>query len=144
MCLALLKIPHRRTSVVNLALFVGPRDWGSIAKLISRKWCLMYALFLSVIILHFWCLVSCQTRLIRNKTAVSLWEITAYEIFWCYVKLANRKLNRCDFITNYSLYNWVLNAQQGFAFIWYHWTQGCCLPCVAALSTQRFWLKLTH
>ena len=26
--------------------------------------------------------------------------------------------------------NSVLNAQQCFAFIWYHWTQGYCLSCV--------------
>ena len=37
------------------------------------------------------------------------------------------------------LVNWVPNAQQGFAFIWYHWTQGCCLPCVAELRTQLSW-----
>ena len=38
---------------------------------------------------------------------------------------------------------WVLNAQQGFAFIWYHWTQGCCLPCVAVLRT-RLWIVSIH
>ena len=32
--------------------------------------------------------------------------------------------------------NWILNAWQGFAFIWYHWTQGSYLPCVAMLRTQ--------
>ena len=42
------------------------------------------------------------------------------------------------------LTNWVLNAQQGFAFIWYHWTKGCCLPCVAALRTQfTDWMKIS-
>ena len=44
-----------------------------------------------------------------------------------------------------SFYNWVLNAQQCFAAIWYHWTQGYRLPCVQPLRTQyhiwqfKFW-----
>ena len=33
-------------------------------------------------------------------------------------------------------YNWVVNAQQCFAVIWYHWTQGYRLPCVQPLRTQ--------
>ena len=32
--------------------------------------------------------------------------------------------------------NWVVNAQQCFADIYYHWTQGCSLPCVQPLRTQ--------
>ena len=36
-----------------------------------------------------------------------------------------------------------------FAFIWYHWTQGCCLPCVAVLRTQSTkrggcWTSFSH
>ena len=34
------------------------------------------------------------------------------------------------------LSNLVVNDQQGLVFIWYYWTQGCCLPCVDALKTQ--------
>ena len=32
--------------------------------------------------------------------------------------------------------NWVVNAQQCFAIIWYHWTRGYRLPCVQPLRTQ--------
>ena len=32
--------------------------------------------------------------------------------------------------------NWMVNAQQCFADIYYHWTQGCSLPCVQPLRTQ--------
>ena len=32
--------------------------------------------------------------------------------------------------------NWVFNAQQYFAVIWYHWTQGYRLPFVQPLRTK--------
>ena len=35
-------------------------------------------------------------------------------------------------------FDWVFNTQQGFAFIWYHWTLGCGLPCVSLVKDPIF------